>query len=209
MSKITNWLRAAWPVLAVAAIIISLDQWTKELVRNAIPECSVIDCPRFVPIEALGDYFVFERVRNYGAAFGILQNQQALFVVIGIVVIAGILIYARYLPLHQRFVRFLLGLQLGGAVGNMIDRVSQLDEAGRGYVTDFIKMGIPGTYYWPNYNIADAAIVCGVIGLGITILMDDIRTQRAEKSAAADGADANALAADDGEQNVLPQMNSD
>ena len=93
----------------------------------------------------------------------------------------------------------------GGAVGG----VSQLDEAGRGYVTDFIKMGIPGTYYWPNYNIADAAIVCGVIGLGITILMDDIRTQRAEKSAAADGADANALAADDGEQNVLPQMNSD
>ena len=179
MSKLTNWLRAAWPVLTVAAIIIVLDQWTKQLVRDSIPEYTSM-----IPFAALGEYLVFEHVRNYGAAFGILQNQQMLFVVIGVVVIIGILVYARYLPMEQRFVRLLLGMQLGGAIGNMIDRMTQLDPEGRGYVTDFIKMGIPGTYYWPNYNIADAAIVCGVIGLGIFIVADDLRTQRRERERA-------------------------
>jgi signal peptidase II len=55
----------------------------------------------------------------------------------------------------------------------MIDRIIQ-----GGYVTDFIKMGVPGVYYWPNYNIADSAIVVGVIGLGIFIVWDDLHKQR-------------------------------
>ena len=98
-----------------------------------------------------------------------------LFIVIAIVVAIAILVYVRYLPLDQTFVRFLLGLQLGGALGNLIDRLHQ------GYVTDFIKMGIPDVYYWPNYNIADSSIVTGVIGLGIYIIVDDIRKQRQQQ----------------------------
>ena len=179
MSKVVNWFRAAWVVLLVAGIVIVLDQWTKELVRQRIVEYTYI-----VPIEAFGEYFVFERVRNYGAAFGILQNQQMLFIVIAAVVIIAILVYVRYLPTNSLIVRILLGLQLGGAVGNLIDRVTQLDEAGRGYVTDFIKIGVPGVYYWPNFNIADMAIVVGVIGLGVYILFEDYKTQKAEKEAA-------------------------
>ena len=181
MSKIKSWFQAAWIVLAVAAVIIVLDQWTKQLVRQSIPEYTAT-----IPIPALGEYFLFEHVRNYGAAFGILQNRQMLFAAIAVVVAIAILVYVRYLPLDKKFVRVLLGLQLGGAIGNLIDRLTQLDEAGRGYVTDFVKMGIPGVYYWPNYNIADMAIVCGVIGLGIYILVDDIRQQRAAKEAATD-----------------------
>jgi signal peptidase II len=65
---------------------------------------------------------------------------------------------------------------LGGAVGNVIDRITQ------GYVTDFIKMGIPGVYYWPNYNIADSAIVIGVIGLGLYVVIDDVRKHRRQKA---------------------------
>ncbi|MEZ4674709.1 MAG: signal peptidase II [Caldilineaceae bacterium] len=143
MEKITSWVQRAWVVLLVAAIVITLDQLTKEWVRGNVPEYSSM-----IPIPALGGYFVFEHVRNYGAAFGILQDQSMLFVVIAIVVAVAILVYLRYLPIEQRFVRILLGLQLGGAVGNLIDRLNQ------GFVTDFIKMGIPGVYYWPNYNIA-------------------------------------------------------
>ena len=158
MSKIKSWFQAAWIVLAVAAVIIVLDQWTKQLVRQSIPEYTAT-----IPIPALGEYFLFEHVRNYGAAFGILQNRQMLFAAIAVVVAIAILVYVRYLPLDKKFVRVLLGLQLGGAIGNLIDRLTQLDEAGRGYVTDFVKMGIPGVYYWPNYNIADMAIVCGVM----------------------------------------------
>lgn len=129
-----------------------------------------------IPIPALGEYFVFEHVDNYGAAFGILQNQGMLFVVIAIVVAIAILVYVRYLPTEQTFVRVLLGLQLGGALGNLVDRINQ------GFVTDFVKMGIPGVYYWPNYNIADSSIVVGVIALGIYIMVDDVRKQRQQQA---------------------------
>jgi len=171
MARITQWIQRAWLVLLVAGIIITLDQLTKEWVRNNIPKFSSM-----IPIPALGEYFVFEHVDNYGAAFGILQNQGMLFVVIAIVVAIAILVYVRYLPVEQTFVRFLLGLQLGGAVGNLVDRINQ------GFVTDFVKMGIPGVYYWPNYNIADSSIVIGVIALGAYIMIDDVRKQRQEQA---------------------------
>lgn len=175
MSSIVNWFRHAWLVLAVALVVILLDQWTKILVRLNIPKFETI-----VPFPALGDYFVFEHVDNYGAGFGILQNQRTLLTIIAIAVSIAILVYVRYLPTDQWFIRILLGLQLGGAIGNVIDRIQQ------GYVTDFVKMGIPGVYYWPNYNIADAAIVGGVIGLAVYILVQDVRKQRREKTMAAD-----------------------
>lgn len=165
MSKLQWGLQKAWTVLIVAMTVIGLDQWTKVLVRQYIPKHTYV-----VPIPALGEYFVFEHVDNYGAAFGILQNQGYLFVVIAAIVSLAILVYAvRYLPANQFFVRLLLGMQMGGAIGNVIDRLQQ------GYVTDFIKVGIPGTYYWPNFNIADSAIVGGVIGLALVILWDDLR----------------------------------
>ncbi|MCB0042361.1 MAG: signal peptidase II, partial [Caldilinea sp.] len=66
MHMLASWFRKAWLVLAVAGIVILLDQWTKELVRNNIP-----DYTSMIPIPALGEYFVFEHVHNYGAAFGI------------------------------------------------------------------------------------------------------------------------------------------
>ena len=171
MDNISSWLRRAWVVVAVAGIVIGFDYWTKEWVRTTIPKYSSM-----IPIPALGEYFVFEHVENNGAAFGILQNQSTLFVVIAVVVAIAILVYVRYLPTEQIVVRLLLGLQLGGAMGNLLDRINQ------GAVTDFIKMGIPGVYYWPNYNIADSSIVVGVIALGVYIMVDDIRKQRQQQA---------------------------
>jgi signal peptidase II len=171
MEKIISWARRAWMVLLIAGIVITLDQVTKEWVRTNIPKYGSM-----IPIPTLGEYFVFEHVDNYGAAFGILQNQGLLFVIIAIVVAIAILVYVRYLPIEQQFVRILLGLQLGGALGNLIDRINQ------GYVTDFVKMGIPGVYYWPNYNIADSSIVVGVIALGVYIMVDDVRKQRQQQA---------------------------
>jgi signal peptidase II len=172
MNKFSTWFQRISPVLLVAMIIIALDQWTKIWVRANIPDFTYI-----VPFERLGDYFVFEHVHNYGAAFGILQNQGNLFIVIAVVVAAAILYYAGTLAPQQRLLRVLLGMQLGGALGNVIDRLYQ------GYVTDFVRVGIPGVYYWPNFNIADSAIVCGVIGLAIYIFAEDIRIQRAQRRA--------------------------
>jgi signal peptidase II len=174
MSIVTSWFRKAWLVLVVAGIVILLDQWTKTLIRISVPEYTAIS-----PIPALGDYLLFEHVRNYGAAFGMLQNQGGFFIIVAVIVAVGILFYVRYLPTDQWVVRVLLGLMLGGAVGNVIDRFQQ------GYVTDFVKVGIPGVYYWPNFNVADSAIVLGVIGLGIYVLVHDVRRQREQKAATA------------------------
>jgi len=172
MQYLTEWFRRIWLILLVAGIVIVLDQWTKSMVRATIPYNEYI-----IPFAALGEYFVFHHVHNYGAAFGMFQGGGNFFVVVAIVVGIGILVYARQLQPEQRFVRVLLGLQLGGAFGNLIDRLQ------RGYVTDFVRMGIPGVYYWPNYNIADASIVCGVIALAIYLIWDDMRQARATAAA--------------------------
>jgi lipoprotein signal peptidase len=128
MRQFTHWLSKAWLVLLVAAIVILLDQWTKNLIRANLEKFEVM---RFW--DALGDYFVFEHVDNYGAAFGIFQGQGNFFIVVAAVVAIGILVYVRYLPTDAWIVRVLLGLQLGGALGNVIDRINQ------GYVCDRLR----------------------------------------------------------------------
>jgi signal peptidase II len=169
-----GWWRKAWIVLLVAGIVIALDQWTKSLVRANIP-----DFTSMAPIPGLEDYLLFEHVHNYGAAFGILQGLGGPLIVVAVIVALAMLFYIRYIPAAAWFVLVLLGLQLGGALGNVIDRINQ------GYVTDFVRLGIPGIYYIPNFNVADNAIVFGVIGLGIYIMWSDFKKQREEKQAAA------------------------
>jgi len=165
-----------WIILLVAVIIISLDQWTKELVRQNIAKFDYN-----IPIPALGEYFVFEHVHNHGAAFGILQGAGSVFIIIAAVVTVAIFYYAiRHLPDNQRLIRVLLGFQVGGALGNVIDRINQ------GYVTDFVKIGVPGVYYWPNFNIADSSIVCSVIALAVVILYQDIQFSKQAKDEAID-----------------------
>lgn len=173
MAKLKAWISATWLVLAVAALVIVLDQASKEWVRVTIPKHTWLS-----PIPALDPYFVFEHVDNYGAAFGILQNSGTFFIIVAAVVAVAILTYAVRLPKDQRLLRVLMGMMLGGALGNVIDRIS------RGYVTDFVKMGIPGVYYWPNYNIADSAIVVGVILLAFGMLVQDYRQSRAHQARA-------------------------
>jgi signal peptidase II len=172
MTAFVNWFRKAWLVLLVAGIIIAADQWTKAWVRANIP-----DYTSMIPIPGWEAYLTFEHVHNYGAAFGILQGLGGPLILIALVVSVAMLFYIRYIPQGAWLVLVLLGLQLGGAIGNVIDRINQ------GYVTDFVKLGIPGFYYIPNFNIADNAIVVGVIGLGIYIIWSDTRKQHEEKQA--------------------------
>jgi len=90
-------------------------------------------------------------VENRGAAFGMLQNQTLFFVVVGLVVVAGLALSYRYLPTASPLLNLCLGLQLGGALGNLVDRLRQ------GYVVDFVDL-----VWWPVFNVADTAIVVGV-----------------------------------------------
>lgn len=89
-------------------------------------------------------------VRNAGAAFGLFQHQTGLFVAVTAVVIALIVLYGRQAARGQPLLALALGLQLGGAVGNLVDRLRG------GTVVDFLDFRV-----WPVFNLADSAIVIG------------------------------------------------
>jgi len=102
-------------------------------------------------------FFRLTHVHNTGAAFGLFRGQSFALTIVALVGVAAILVYAllihRRVPLlDNRLSKTVLGLVLGGTIGNLIDRIHL------GYVTDFIDIGV-----WPAFNIADSAIVVGVI----------------------------------------------
>ena len=127
----------------VALAVVALDQVSKFFIRaNMTPWQSI-------PEEG---FFRITYVTNIGGAFGILSNQAFLITLTAIVGVAAILLYARYPLFNRMLVKIALGLLLGGAVGNLIDRIRF------GEVVDFIDVGA-----WPVFNLADSAIVVGVI----------------------------------------------
>jgi signal peptidase II len=157
---LTRTKLGGWTIPAVAAIVLVLDQMSKAWVLRTLPENAV-----WVPIPALSRFLTITHVTNTGAAFGLFKDRGVLFILIAIAVSAGIVIYSRYLPQGRFWVRFSLGLQLGGAIGNLIDRVRF------GHVTDFITVGIDDLK-WPTFNVADSAIVVGVIILAFIVFTE-------------------------------------
>lgn len=99
----------------------------------------------------LENIFHITYVKNPGAAFGILEHQTGLFIGIAVLLVMAVLYYYPRLPAGHRLMRIGIGLQLGGALGNMLDRLRV------GYVIDFLDFRI-----WPVFNVADMAIVIGV-----------------------------------------------
>lgn len=132
------------PLVALATL--ALDQFTKWLVMTSLALGESV-----YPLPALSPLFGLTYVTNTGAAFGLLKEAGVVFVFVAIVVITIIVLYMRRVPADQQLVRVALGLQLGGALGNLIDRLRL------GHVVDFIDLK-----FWPVFNIADSAIVIGV-----------------------------------------------
>ena len=134
------WTRAS----LVLAVVLVLDQVTKALARNGIDRGS--EDPVF-------PFLKLVHVRNEGVAFGIAAGGRTLVIVlISVALLALVLYFARHAA--TPLIWLPTGLLIGGAVGNIIDRIRD------GAVTDFLK--IPA---WPAFNIADIAIVFGVIAL--------------------------------------------
>jgi len=109
-------------------------------------------------------FFRITHVQNTGAAFGLFPDQAFTLTIVSLVSLLALLVYALFihhrLPFpHSRLGWFTLGLVLGGIVGNLTDRLRS------GYVTDFIDVGI-----WPAFNLADSALVVGVIILAYSLL---------------------------------------
>ena len=141
---------------AAALLTLVADQIRKYLVlANLNPGQS------WNPVASLTPWVSITHVTNTGAAFGLFPDQGSLFVVIAVIVVAAIIFYYRHLPAGQWWIKVSLGLQLGGALGNLLDRLRL------GYVIDFIDFKI-----WPVFNMADSAIVIGVTILAYYLLRD-------------------------------------
>jgi signal peptidase II len=132
------------PTIAILALI--ADQFSKHIIQQAMRPGDF-----WSPLPFLSRLFRISYVTNTGAAFGLFPNQGGLLVVVALVVVVVIVAYYRHLPADRWLLHLSLGLQLGGAIGNLLDRVRL------GYVVDFIDVG-----FWPVFNLADSAIVVGV-----------------------------------------------
>jgi len=134
------------PFFLMAVGVFVFDQLTKSIVRNnlAVGESWPSD-----------DWLVrITHVTNSGAAFGILQGQELFLTVTAIIAIGAIIFYYAFPPMEHGLLRLALGLQLGGAAGNLIDRIRF------GEVTDMFHFP-----HYPAFNIADSSIVIGLIVL--------------------------------------------
>jgi signal peptidase II len=130
--------------LLIALAVFALDQATKFTIRATLD-----------PGEAWPNdrWFVnIINVSNSGAAFGILQGQTVFLVTTSLVGVAAIVLYYMFPPMEHGLLRVALGLQLGGAAGNLIDRIRS------GEVTDFVNFR-----HWPAFNVADSCISIGVV----------------------------------------------
>ena len=133
-------------LLLVAAVALALDVVTKVLVVARLEGGE--------PVELLGGRLLLRVTRNPGAAFSFAEGATVLFTAVAAVVVVVILRVSR--RLHSGAWALSLGLLLGGATGNLVDRLLRSPGTGRGAVVDFIDFQV-----WPSFNVADSAIVLG------------------------------------------------
>lgn len=146
-------------IFILSVVIIILDQLSKFAAIKFLKTSP--------PYIIIPNFFQFNYVENYGAAFGILQNKKIFFIIITLAVILAITIFLvkNYYSINI-FMRIGLGMLLGGAIGNFIDRVRL------NYVIDFISFRLINRYEFPVFNIADIFVVLGTIILLFLILFD-------------------------------------
>jgi signal peptidase II len=159
-----------WGIFTIAAVIIALDQWTKWLVRTNIPESQ-----SWLPDSLLwlSPYARIVHWYNKGAAFGIFQEGSMVFTVLAFIVSAAIIYYYPQVSKQDWPLRLAMSMQLGGAIGNLIDRLTI------GHVTDFISIGT-----FPVFNIADSSISVGCVVLLLGVWWQE-RAAKKEKARAA------------------------
>jgi signal peptidase II len=156
--------------LWIAGAIVALDQAAKALVRSRFE--------LHESLEIIPGFFNLTRVHNYGAAFGLMNAADFPFktVILSIVAAVALLaltVYASTLPVEQLLARIGLALIVGGAAGNLIDRLSA------GFVVDLVDVYWRDWHFWA-FNVADAAITVGVAFMILDLL--DIRTRRVPRT---------------------------
>jgi signal peptidase II len=144
-----NLIRKYWVLFFIAGIVIGLDQWAKSLVRTlAIGEI-------WLPsgLDWLSPYARIIHWYNTGAAFGSFQGFGWVFTILAFLVVGLIIYYFPQVDARDWWLKLAMGLQMGGALGNVVDRLTN-----NGKVTDFISVG-----NFAVFNLADASISVGVV----------------------------------------------
>ena len=139
------------PILLLAFAVVIVDQLSKYYIETTMA------IGMSIPI--IQDIFHITYILNPGAAFGLFEHQTVFFVIIAFSMVLGTIYFYPKIPQQYRLLRFGTGLMVGGAIGNVIDRIRT------GYVVDFFDFRI-----WPIFNIADMGIVCGVGCIIFTIV---------------------------------------
>ena len=137
--------------ISLTGLVLLSDQITKAIVEKYLDH----------PIKVIPGFFSLVKVRNPGAAWGMLPGQRWPLLAISIVFSLGVIFFFRYLTEGWRERYYATALVLGGTLGNSIDRIWR-----GGYVVDFLDFFV-GKYHWPVFNIADSAIC---IGVGIFVI---------------------------------------
>ncbi len=154
--------------LLMSTVIIALDWWTKGMATESLT--------LYRPVE-INSWLNMTLAHNYGAAFSFLSDaggwQRWFFSVLASVVTVVLIVWLLRLPKDEQVTGAALGLIIGGAVGNLIDRIKL------GYVVDFIDVYYK-TSHWPAFNLADSAITGGVILLLIDGLLLSRRGKQVE-----------------------------
>lgn len=164
-------LRYVFYIFVIPGIIVAIDQYTKWLVRQnlALGES-------WMPIDWLAPYARVLHWYNTGVAFGLFQGGGIIFILLPIIIVIGILVYFPKISDEEWSLRLALSLQLGGALGNLVDRITI------GHVTDFISLG-----RFPVFNIADSAITIGVVVLVIGVWYQEKKEKAARESQSPNG----------------------
>ena len=137
----------------IASFIVIIDRVTKYFLFNSLAEGQ--------SIKVIPGFFHLTLVLNTGTAFGLFRDRTDFFIILSTLVIALVCFYMRCNRNKDILLTISLGLIVGGAVGNLIDRIAF------GYVIDFLDFRI-----WPVFNLADSAITVGAVFLAVKILLD-------------------------------------
>tara|TARA_Y100000310_G_scaffold337853_1_gene425985 strand:- start:2702 stop:3142 length:441 start_codon:yes stop_codon:yes gene_type:complete len=137
-------------IFITALIILIFDQLTKIWAFSNLSE----------PMQIIPNFFKFQLTTNTGAGFGFLKGFNNIFIWIIIIVVGLILYYYNDIP-EKKYMWISFGLILGGALGNLIDRIRL------GFVIDFLDLT-----FWPSFNIADSAITIAAILIGVYIIYE-------------------------------------
>src|SRR5258705_3362333 len=147
-------------VAGIAVIVFALDRITKIWVEQNLPVGTG------GPV--VGHYVRIVHAQNTGAAFGLLPERTTLLSMLSVVAVLAIVYYYRQIASNSTLVSATLGMQLGGAFGNLLDRITQ------GYVVDFVDVGVGDVRFWA-FNVADSSIVVGIILVTLALWYEEHR----------------------------------